>query len=168
MARLNQIIKRCRQALARLWKQPAVWQQKLTQRQVALQTLLLSHSADDLLIGNYYLRTGMCTQCGKCCESIHLGHKGRYLLNTWHFNWLKLWFREYRHFSPIGTTDDGLVFKCNALREDKTCSVYGDRPTFCRRYPTEAVMIMGKTLPEECGYVFKPIETFDQALQQVR
>jgi Fe-S-cluster containining protein len=146
---------------------PLRWQNQLIKRQAALQSLLLSHSADDLLVGNYYLRTGMCTQCGKCCESIHLGHKGRYIQNTWHFNWLKCWFREYRHFTPIGTTDDGLVFKCNALREDKTCSVYGERPTFCRRYPTEAVMIMGKTLPEECGYVFKPIETFEQTLQEM-
>jgi Fe-S-cluster containining protein len=148
------------------WHTPKRLSQSLRRRQIALQALLLQHSEEDIQVGQYYLRTGMCTQCGKCCESIHLGHKGRYIQNTLHWRWLALWFKEYRHFQPVGTADDGLVFKCNALREDKTCSIYGERPGFCQRYPTEMVVMMGKALPEECGYVFKPIQPFDHALAE--
>jgi Fe-S-cluster containining protein len=145
----------------------ARWHQRQVDRhhrEQQLNSLIAAHVDDDLQVGEFYLRTGSCTQCGKCCENIHLAYKGRYIAHSLQFRWLQLWSPEFRHFSPMGYSEQGVVFKCLALGADNTCTVYGARPGFCKRYPSENVMLLGRELPEDCGYSFKPIESFSSVI----
>jgi uncharacterized protein len=153
-----------RTPLDRLWLQGQQRRYAQQQRQTHIQRIITEHPDADIQVGEHYVRVGNCTQCGKCCESIHLAHKGNYIRNTLHFKWLQLWSSAFRHFVPIGISETGVVFRCRALLPDKRCGIYGNRPRLCHLYPSELVRIAGQTLPEECEYDFVPIMSFQQAL----
>ncbi|MEZ4574220.1 MAG: YkgJ family cysteine cluster protein [Vampirovibrionales bacterium] len=114
----------------------------------------------------YYVRTGACNQCGMCCSDISLVHNEKIIETEEEFEALKVFFEDYRYFEPIGSNQYGLRFKCKNLNEDKQCTIYEDRPRFCKKYPSEDTLLMGAELAPQCGFGFKPRFSFDEVLSQ--
>ncbi|MBY0404791.1 MAG: YkgJ family cysteine cluster protein [Cyanobacteria bacterium] len=117
--------------------------------------------------GKYYVRTGACNQCGKCCKDIYLIHGNETIDTLELFEALKPENPEYRHFKPVESTENGLQFQCMHLSPTNQCTIYQNRPDFCRKYPSEKTILLGGALAKGCGYKFELLQTFDQVLQKV-
>jgi Fe-S-cluster containining protein len=120
---------------------------------------------DRPVVGKYYTRTGACNGCGVCCKDLVLSYQGETVKTLAEFEQLKARFEEYQAFVPKEESAHGLVFDCAYLQPDNQCGQYQERPVFCRRYPTEHVLLQGGKLPEECSYQFKAKQAFDQFLK---
>lgn len=121
------------------------------------------------LQGQFYERTGSCNQCGKCCSNIYLVYGQQTINSLEMFEDVRAKNPEYHYFKPLPaqTDPDGLLFQCIHLQADNTCGIYDDRPTFCRKYPSEHSILMGGKLAEGCGYQFRLLRTFQDVLKQV-
>ncbi len=118
-------------------------------------------------VGKYTIRTGTCNQCGACCKNLFLTYGKQVIQSVEEFNALQsLHPDEYQFFEPMHTTETGVVFKCNNLGEDNLCQDYEARPIFCRSYPTEAGILMGAKLPQDCSFTFTPIVPFKETLEK--
>ena len=121
-------------------------------------------SSEKPLEGKYYIRSGECTMCGKCCTGINLVHANKTVQTIEEFNQLQTMWDDYKHFKPIGADDDGVIFECIHLQEDNSCGIYDDRPLFCRKYPSETSLLLGGKIPADCGYIFELKKTFGEVL----
>ena len=117
--------------------------------------------------GQYYTRHGSCNMCGKCCTNIYLIHGEDTIDSVAMFEKLKRKNPEYEWFSPVNETEHGLQFQCVHLQPDNSCGIYEDRPTFCKKYPSEKSLLLGGQLAEGCGYTFEIINSFQSVLSQV-
>jgi Fe-S-cluster containining protein len=118
------------------------------------------------VVGQYYIRSGSCNGCGRCCTDIYIAPRGTPIQTEAEFEAEKQRDPQYRHFDMIGETDTGLLFRCQYLKPDNTCADYDNRPDFCRRYPAEASLLAGGTLAKECSYTFELIRTFGDVLSE--
>lgn len=118
------------------------------------------------LRGKYYVRTGSCNKCGKCCTDIYLIHHDRTIDTLELFEALKPENPEYQHFKVVRETPDGLQFQCTHLSPENRCTIYENRPDFCRNYPSEKSILLGGNLAKGCGYTFELIRTFQDVLTQ--
>ena len=121
------------------------------------------------ILKHKYYRTGSCLKCGRCCENIYVRHKNTTIKDEESFNKLKDSNRNgfYNHISIIGKDDFGLIFACNLYDKDKKlCSAHHKRPTICRNYPSEEIFSFGAILHPECGFSFKPIESFKEVFDK--
>lgn len=85
------------------------------------------------------------------------------------FEKLRLLHPFYTYLKVTGKDEIGLIFECTNIDEEtKLCKIHKKRPGICRRYPQEAIFMMGGELAENCGYKFTPIESFDEVLQNVK
>ncbi len=115
-----------------------------------------------------YIRTGSCNACGRCCREIYVKHSGGIIKEEEEFERLKKshWF--YSYLNIVDKTENGLVFECTKLdREANKCTVYKNRALLCRLYPQEEIFMMGGEISENCGYSFKPIESFEEVFERV-
>lgn len=117
--------------------------------------------------GKYYTRHGACNQCGKCCTNIYLIYGDDTITSEAQFEKIKRKDPEYRHFKPVHETEHGLQFQCIHLTAENQCSIYEDRPTFCKSYPTEKGILMGGELSTGCGYSFTVNRPFQSVLADV-
>ena len=100
-----------------------------------------------------YIRKGKCKRCGKCCTMKHLfesmPEEDKELIKKV-FPWL------YTAL-VIGAAED---YKCPYLKYENgiaVCTIYPNRPEFCRRYPeTPEDLIPG------CGYYFEEVENDEE------
>ena len=117
-----------------------------------------------------YYRYGTCNKCGACCENIYIRHQGG-IIKT------KDEFREilehddysfYHHISVVGADNFGLIFSCNKFNKEKRiCNDHKHRPSICRNYPSEEIFSFGASLQDKCGFIFKPIISFEQVLTKL-
>lgn len=114
--------------------------------------------------GRFYRRTGACRGCGRCCTQIYLVHGDETITTLDQFERLKPFNPDYASFEPVDETEHGLLFRCRHLQADARCAQYEKRPLFCRRYPSEASLLMGGALAETCGYRFEPLLSFREVL----
>ncbi len=121
---------------------------------------------EGLLPGKIYNRTGACHSCGQCCTNIYLVHRNAPIASIEAFEAIKNDNPEYAYFQPVAETEDGVRFQCTHLQANNRCAIYEDRPSFCRRYPTEDVLLLGGILAEDCGYRFSPVLAFSELLNQ--
>ncbi|MEB3244924.1 MAG: YkgJ family cysteine cluster protein [Vampirovibrionales bacterium] len=117
--------------------------------------------------GLHYIRTGACHSCGQCCSNIHLVSGLATVQDAEQLERLKVSIPEYRYFTPVEQTEDGVAVKCIHLLPNKRCAIYEHRPQFCRDYPSELGMRLGAKLAPECGYAFKPKRSFQSVLNQI-
>lgn len=129
-----------------------------------LPTALRPPAQSGEVTGKYYKRSGACNQCGKCCTNIYLVHERETIKTTEEFERLQKFEAEYRGFVPIDSDEHGMRFQCKHLRDDKTCEIYDERPSFCRKYPSEYGVLLGAELATGCGYKFDVLKPFDQVL----
>ena len=74
-------------------------------------------------------------------------------------------FPFYTYIEVVDKDDNGLVFKCNKFDKEKhICTIHKKRPAICRKYPSEIIFKMGAAIGEQCGYYFKPIDSFEEVL----
>lgn len=114
----------------------------------------------------YYVRTGQCNQCGKCCSGIYLIHGENVIDSVEMFDKLKERHEDYRHFVPIEETDTGVRFRCSHLQPDNSCGIYDNRPQFCKKYPSEATLLFGGSLAPSCGFAFEAKHKFGDLLEK--
>lgn len=119
--------------------------------------------------GQFYERSGSCNQCGKCCTDIYLVYGHQTINSIEMFEDIKTKNPEYQYFKPLIQQNDGngLLFQCIHLQSDNSCAIYNDRPSFCRKYPSEHSLLMGGKLAEGCGYKFRLLKTFQDVLSSV-
>ena len=116
-----------------------------------------------------YYRTGKCTGCGECCRQIYVRHIKNVVQTEEEFEKLKLLHPFYTYLKVTGKDDIGLIFECQKLdKETNRCTIHKKRPGICRRYPVEAIFMMGGELGKNCGYKFIPIESFDEVFQNLK
>lgn len=121
----------------------------------------------NILKRNYY-RSGSCIGCGECCKQIYVRHVRNVVQNEDEFKILQKLHPFYTYLEVVGKDDIGLIFACQNLdKETNRCSIHKKRPGICRRYPVEAIFMMGGELGKECGYKFTPIESFDEILDNL-
>lgn len=116
-----------------------------------------------------YIKEGKCNGCGKCCQNIYVNHGKKGFIQT-EEEFLILRFRHsfYRGLSIVGKDELGLLFKCKHLDlKTNKCKIHFFRPPICRNYPMEDIFKMGGILAPECGYSFRPIESFDDILNKL-
>jgi Fe-S-cluster containining protein len=114
----------------------------------------------------YYVRTGECNNCGKCCSGIYLVHHEEVIKTVEQFDRLKAQHEDYRHFIPVEENESGVQFRCSNLTPENTCGIYNDRPQFCKKYPSEGTLLMGGGLAPEWSYIFQAKHTFSELLAQ--
>lgn len=120
-----------------------------------------------ILPGQYYERRGACNRCGKCCSDIYLVFGQQTINSLEMFEDIQRTNPEYQYFRPqLNESDEnGLLFQCMHLQPDNTCGVYDQRPSFCRKYPSEHSLLMGGKLATGCGYQFRLLKTFQDVLR---
>lgn len=97
---------------------------------------------------------GQCLRCGRCCQGMALYHNGGPIMSELHFEELCRSEPAYARFRIDSRTPTGLLrFSC-AWIADGSCSGYGDRLDFCRRYPNPNIYFAGHDLLPGCGYAF--------------
>ncbi len=117
-----------------------------------------------------YFRYGSCKKCGACCKNIYIRHKNNVIKSKEEFITLKNNddYPFWKNLEIIGKDELGVVFKCKLFDEEKSlCKKHKKRPDICRKYPSEEIFKMGAILKEECGYYFKPIESFREILDRI-
>ena len=117
-----------------------------------------------------YYRTGKCACCGCCCENIYIRHKGNVIQTKEEFESIKQNddYSFYKHISIINKDEFGLVFSCDKFDKIKRlCTDHKNRPSICKNYPSEEIFSFGAQLQENCGYNFKPIESFEEVYQKI-
>lgn len=117
-----------------------------------------------------YFRTGKCKMCGCCCENIYVRHNMKVISTNEEFEEIKKIdpYSFYHHITVIGKDDFGLIFKCNKFdKEKRLCKDHKNRPSICKKYPSEEIFSFGACLQDDCGYKFEPIEKFDEVFKKV-
>ncbi len=110
---------------------------------------------------------GRCRMCGECCRRLSLIHNGRWIRNKRQFAACLKEYPDYSRFRIIGKNDTGeLLFDCDRLSDDNTCSDHENRLDICRRYPTLAMLRKGGTTPEGCGFSFVKKDAFKRVLDR--
>ena len=116
-----------------------------------------------------YYRTGSCKGCGACCSHIYVKHMKGVVKTEEEFKKLKLLHPFYTYLEVLGSDETGLYFECKKLdKETKKCTIHNMRPGICRRYPQEEIFSMGGALKDDCGYMFKPIDSFESILKKMK
>lgn len=115
-----------------------------------------------------YYRKGKCLGCGQCCKQIYVRHAKNVVQTEEEFQRLRKLHPFYTYLKVTGKDEIGLIFECQNLdKETHLCKIHKKRPGICRRYPQEAIFMMGGELAQNCGYKFIPIESFDEVLKNV-
>lgn len=116
-----------------------------------------------------YYRYGHCNRCGACCTKIYVNHKKGVIQSEDEFLKLKKLHPFYTYLEIVDKDKNGLVFKCNNFdKENRICKIHKKRPGICRRYPSEVILKMNGVMSENCGYTFKPIDTFEDVMNKLK
>ncbi len=114
-----------------------------------------------------YYRYGSCKRCGDCCSKIYVNHKSGTIKDEKEFLFLKKLHPFYTFLEVVDKDENGLVFKCNKFDKEKhICTIHKFRPGICRRYPSEVILKMHGVMSKNCGFYFKPIDSFEEILNK--
>lgn len=112
---------------------------------------------------------GACKMCGTCCGELILVDGKKIVRSQEDFEALKQRYPGYGIFDIKSVNNEGdLLFQCSKLAEDKSCSIYDDRPAICANYPTRAMFKRKGTLFKNCGYYVEPAVGFQEVLEAKR
>ena len=112
-----------------------------------------------------YYRFGSCNRCGACCSRIYVKHISNVIQDEEEFKRLKKLHPFYASLEIVDKDEQGLVFKCNKFdSENHKCTIHFFRSAICRKYPSEEIFKFHGVMSENCGYFFKPIDSFKEIL----
>jgi len=117
-----------------------------------------------------YYRLGKCAKCGCCCENIYVWHRSAIINSKEQFEKIKKEdsYSFYHHIKIIGSDDFGLIFECEKFdKTNRICKNHKNRPSICRKYPSETIFSFGAQLQNGCGYSFTPIESFSEVYGKI-
>lgn len=115
-----------------------------------------------------YFRYGKCIRCGACCSRIYVNNQKGIIKDEAQFEKLKKLHPFYSYLEIIDKDENGIVFKCNKFDKEKhICTIHKFRPGICRRYPSEIILKMKGVMNEDCGFYFKPIDSFAEILNKI-
>ncbi len=121
------------------------------------------------LTSSKYVVKGKCNKCGNCCRNITFFVGERIITDENEFLKMQEFDKKYKNFEINGRAENGgLLFKCRALNDDGSCSVYHFRSVNCRFYPKinqKFVYDGGKPL-DGCGYYFSTDKQFKDYLKK--
>lgn len=120
------------------------------------------------LTSSRYIVTGKCLKCGNCCRNITFFIGKHIISDEEEFLRMQKFEKKYKNFEISGRAENGgLLFRCKALNEDGSCSVYNFRSVNCRFYPTinRQFVYDGGTPLDGCGYKFETSKKFDDYLK---
>ena len=109
---------------------------------------------------------GSCTHCGECCRNIIIHDGDKVIRSKEDFASLIAKNDYYRMFKISGQEPYRLYFTCSNLDENNLCKIHPQRPQICRDYPSERMLMMGASLPKDCGYQLAPHMKFDNILEK--
>ncbi len=110
--------------------------------------------------------SGKCDMCGNCCRSLALTFGGKFIRSEKIFHFAQKFFPEYRYFKILYKENNGdLVFYCTKIGDNNKCTIYDERPIFCREYPTRSIIKYYGRFPENCGYKVTAIVDFKKMLE---
>jgi len=111
---------------------------------------------------------GYCSQCGVCCQKIHILIGYKVVTKEDEFFKLQRDFPSYNCLEISGQEESGeLFFKCNLFKDNK-CLKYKQRPLICRQYPSVNMLKYGGVLNESCTFQLKPKKSFGFYLKNAR
>jgi hypothetical protein len=74
-------------------------------------------------------------------------------------------FPKYGRFEITGRDDQGfLLFNCNWVTSEGICRDYENRLPLCRAFPETSLVFAGGKLPQNCGYNFSEVVSFEKIL----
>ena len=104
---------------------------------------------------------GECNHCGTCCRNLYLYYGRKQITSKKFFNTVKKIDPEFRHFHIKEVDDEGHIsFYCDKIDESNMCTIYENRPSFCREYPSLYVLNIDKKVLNGCGYFAKRHSNF--------
>lgn len=116
-----------------------------------------------------YYRFGACKRCGACCSKIYVKHAKGIIKDEETFGKLKKLHPFYASLEVVDKDEQGLVFKCNKFdKEKRICTIHKIRSSICRKYPSEEIFQFKGVMAEDCGYYFKPVDTFEEVLKSLK
>jgi len=122
-----------------------------------LKTLYYEFKSKFVLQKVHYKVEGSCKKCGKCCR--HMYSIDTYTKNE--FKITQMIYPKYKRFYVINQDENGnLIFACNLVNDDGSCSVYNKRLSMCKKYPHKNIRY-GTKLPEYCGFKVIPDKKFE-------
>ena len=75
----------------------------------------------------------------------------------------------YAGLEIVDKDEQGLVFKCKRFdKQKRICTIHLFRSAICRKYPSEEIFKFHGVMSENCGYYFKPIESFQTVLNRLQ
>ena len=115
-----------------------------------------------------YYRYGKCKRCGDCCSKIYVKHGKQVINDEIEFKKLQKQDFFYSGLEIVAKDEQGLVFKCHYYdKECHICTIHKYRSSICRKYPSEEIFKFSGVMSENCGYYFKPIDSFEDILQKL-
>lgn len=121
------------------------------------------------ILRKYYIRTGKCKACGRCCQQIYVRHAKNVISDEKEFEYLKTLHYFYNYLKIVGKDETGLIFECTKLDKNTgKCTAYKSRPLLCRQYPLEEIFMMGGGISDDCGYKFTPINSFEDIFKKLK
>ncbi len=121
------------------------------------------------ILRKQYYRYGKCNRCGACCTRIYVKHKSGVIKDEKEFNKLKKLHPFYASLEITDKDEQGLVFRCNKFdKEKKICTIHKFRTAICRKYPSEEIFKFHGVMSENCGYYFKPVDSFEDVLNKIK
>ena len=121
------------------------------------------------ILKRMYYRYGTCNRCGDCCSRIYVKHKSEVINDENEFNRLQKLHPFYAGLEIVDKDEQGLVFKCKRFdKQKRICTIHLFRSAICRKYPSEEIFKFHGVMSENCGYYFKPIESFQTVLNRLQ
>ena len=123
------------------------------------------------ILNKKYYRYGKCNRCGACCTNIYIRHKNSVIKTKEQF--FEILKNDptkfYKQIQITGVDDLGVTFKCSKYNsKEKKCNIHFFRPLICRKYPSEEIFKFNAILSPECGFKFKPIDSFSKVLDNLQ
>ncbi|MEA1971681.1 MAG: YkgJ family cysteine cluster protein [Candidatus Cloacimonadota bacterium] len=109
---------------------------------------------------------GSCNQCGNCCRDLYLYYGTKQITSEKLFRKLKKIDPEFKHFHVNRDSKSSEIsFYCDKIDNENKCTIYEDRPSFCKDYPTTQILKYDKRVLNGCGYSAKKSIKFEDYLK---
>lgn len=102
-----------------------------------------------------FIRQGQCRNTGVCCRAIGIDYPRSWIKQSWFLGLLRRYYSWVYNFRFLGLYEARrLVFECQHLTPQNTCSIHPFRPKICREYP-QVTLTGHARVHRGCGFWFE-------------